>query len=755
MGIIGNTRVTSGESTPLVRGSPKSEHHHHHHGTVPSYVQRLYCYGSLFLMIGMTCLVTQQLLSSSTPSSLSSKISTLLVVPPERNYFPSAVSVHTPSNLWGAIKKPYPTGAFWTNLVVDNGDGVAVVLPYGVKCLLTGVQVSYSPTRRVVSNLFVRDTFDVDLEISAEEKYVKHEVASHDEFSVTMKFSFNGGEMRTPLVKGSPFISVIYTSKSGITPVIRSNTMKITAVEVREMSVPATNHWYNPFSGPSLNVNYYVVTLGNFQKWLVLFYSSDESLYSQPFFSWNAEENKLSGRAIPSATTVLVRVSILPTQELENAIQVLLQHGAVYPTGGHSTISEVHSGEVQIDQPAITHIEYHFHTAEVSKESAHQHLLMLALPHHLRVITAPVDGRNALLATSTTCDIAAVSAGGTELDMSMNSIPCLSPIYCMKGRLIPIAGKQWTLTYNSTLVRWIYPLSDTAPITTEHLSVIGQSLVDDVSVTFLEEPHDPYTVGKALARLSMLALIADNLGVILVIVDRFFNIIFFVDTGIAACREKALQEIQSNIMPWLTGTNIDRLLYDTTHGGVVPQQGLMDIQADFGSGLYNDHHFHYGYFLYTGAVLAKLSPAFFTPYQSFFDTLSRDICNPSLQDRFFPFARHKDMYDGHSWASGLFQQANGKNQESSSESVNAYYAVALYADITEQPKLRSFARSMLTMEIQSVQMYWHVSATTHVYDKVFGEALGMVGNVGALGKLPFCLMSKSCESILVTFHLNI
>ena len=45
----------------------------------------------------------------------------------------------------------------------------------------------------------------------------------------------------------------------------------------------------------------------------------------------------------------------------------------------------------------------------------------------------------------------------------------------------------------------------------------------------------------------------------------------------------------------------------------------------------------------------------------------RDICNPDPADPDFPFARHKDFFDGHSWASGLFQQANGKGQESSSE----------------------------------------------------------------------------------------
>jgi endo-1,3(4)-beta-glucanase len=206
-------------------------------------------------------------------------------------------------------------------------------------------------------------------------------------------------------------------------------------------------------------------------------------------------------------------------------------------------------------------------------------------------------------------------------------------------------------------------------------------------------------------------------------------------SGIAASREKALQEIQSGILPWLIGINADNFLYDLTYGGVVPQRGLLDAQADYGSGLYNDHHFHYGYFLYTGAVLAKLSPAFVTPYQAFFDTLAKDICNPFRQDKMFPFVRHKDMYDGHSWASGLFQQGNGKNQESSSEAVNAYYAVTLYAEATGQKDLCEFARVMLTMEIQAVQTYWHVTDGAHIYDDVFGQDLGMIGNVGAFGKL--------------------
>ncbi|CAM9873455.1 unnamed protein product, partial [Chrysoparadoxa australica] len=45
--------------------------------------------------------------------------------------------------------------------------------------------------------------------------------------------------------------------------------------------------------------------------------------------------------------------------------------------------------------------------------------------------------------------------------------------------------------------------------------------------------------------------------------------------------------------------------------------------------------------------------------------------------------RHKDFFSGHSWASGLFSQANGKSQESSSEAVNAYYGAYLFGVATK------------------------------------------------------------------------
>ena len=75
----------------------------------------------------------------------------------------------TPTKLWGDRKGPLPTGAFWTNFVVESGDAPANLHPYGIKCVEGGIQVSYNPTRRVVNELVISDPFDNDLQITADE----------------------------------------------------------------------------------------------------------------------------------------------------------------------------------------------------------------------------------------------------------------------------------------------------------------------------------------------------------------------------------------------------------------------------------------------------------------------------------------------------------------------------------------------------------------------------------------------------------
>ena len=125
---------------------------------------------------------------------------------------------------------------------------------------------------------------------------------------------------------------------------------------------------------------------------------------------------------------------------------------------------------------------------------------------------------------------------------------------------------------------------------------------------------------------------------------------------------------------------------------------LRDVNADFGNGHYNDHHFHYGYFLYAAPVAAHLDPLWGQSYTDKVQLLLRDIANPNAKDPYFPQFRHFDWYLGHSWASGIISSPNGKNQESTSEGVNAHFGIHLWGKATEHWPLAEMGESMMLME---------------------------------------------------------
>lgn len=553
-----------------------------------------------------------------------------------------------PTSLWGAVTKPYPTGAFWTNLVVRQGDGPVALHPYGIKCLDTGIHVSYGPTRRTVTQVSVLDTFATDLQIGSLETYTSRSLERYDNSSVTMAFTASTGKYRAYMVKGSPFVTVAFENT---TPVIQSPVMKISAVDARVR---------NNVAGVQ-----YIVSLGNFQKWLV--YCSEPVV-----LVW--KDNALSS---PLPIRGVIRVAVLPQLNSEAAFTTLMNYVSKYPTGVQTALS-YSTGATAVDRTATMTMTF------ITQGSGP--LLMYVLPHHARALA---------------------SGGQLETEESKLAQSTLTSIYSMKGKLRAIVADSWRLTYALPSVSWNYALAE--KLGTQQMDQIAYQLMQDVKVG-QPSSSDPYGFGKEIGRAARLALIADYLG-------------------IPEARTQAISTLESSFLPWVTGSNPNALVYDRIWGGIISSAGLADSQADYGSGWYSDHHFHYGYFIYGAAVLARLDTPFFDTYKGAFDALVRDVCNPDPSDADFPVARHKDFFDGHSWASGLFQQSNGKGQESSSEAVNAYYACHLYALATANKDLQWFSHFLLASEVQAAVLYWHMP-NEDVYDAPF-TASRMVGNIGA------------------------
>ena len=98
--------------------------------------------------------------------------------------------------------------------------------------------------------------------------------------------------MTTHLVKGSPFVTVLYDNA---TPVLKSNTMHITSVDARVVR-------------GSIGLQY-LVKLGNFQTWLI--YCSEPVA-----LVWS--DDKLTS---PNPINGYIRIAILPNQNIESSFK--------------------------------------------------------------------------------------------------------------------------------------------------------------------------------------------------------------------------------------------------------------------------------------------------------------------------------------------------------------------------------------------------------------------------------------------------
>ncbi|MDB6031786.1 MAG: glycoside hydrolase family 81, partial [Verrucomicrobiales bacterium] len=120
----------------------------------------------------------------------------------------------------------------------------------------------------------------------------------------------------------------------------------------------------------------------------------------------------------------------------------------------------------------------------------------------------------------------------------------------------------------------------------------------------------------------------------------------------------------------------------------------------------NDHHFHYGYFIKAAAEMARLDPAWAQRWKGMVNLLIRDIASPDRNDRLFPFMRAMDPYAGHSWASGHARFADGNNNESSSEAMNAWCGIILWGEATGDQAVRDLGIWLFTTEMNAINEYW-------------------------------------------------
>ncbi len=222
---------------------------------------------------------------------------------------------------------------------------------------------------------------------------------------------------------------------------------------------------------------------------------------------------------------------------------------------------------------------------------------------------------------------------------------------------------------------------------------------------------DTYWEGKFLGRLATLSGIAEM-------------------AGAPEIQKIFVDELKRRLENWLTASPGEAapLFYYNSNWGA-----LVGSKPSYGSDMpLNDHHFHYGYFIRAAAEVARLDPEWAKKWEPMILMLIRDIASPSRTDAMFPYIRCFDKYAGHSWASGDANFADGNNQESSSESLNAWYGMILWGETTGNKLVRDTGLALFNTERTAVEEYWFDVSGTNFPKDFPNVALGMIwGGKGA------------------------
>jgi endo-1,3(4)-beta-glucanase len=292
--------------------------------------------------------------------------------------------------------------------------------------------------------------------------------------------------------------------------------------------------------------------------------------------------------------------------------------------------------------------------------------------------------------STTTLDYTTAGGGGTLF----GALPQQDPAACTLGTFDTVDGTM-SLCSGSRL-SWSVPKVepaaslDVSKLGAQQRAELVAQLDKDIAGT-PPIPGDTYFGGKALARLANLLQLARGLGA---------------DGEAKTITNTLVAELKLWTDPQGCTTRQERcFVYDPV------LQGVVGLASSFGSEQFNDHHFHYGYFLYAAAIVADGNPGLVKQFAPVMTLLAADLASGQAS-KTFPQLRGFDPYSGHSWASGFAQFADGNNQESSSEAVAAWNGLALWAKAAGDAPLQKEAGWLLSSEAASALSQWVAFDTT-------------------------------------------
>ncbi|KAK9424160.1 putative Family 81 glycosyl hydrolase [Seiridium unicorne] len=462
-----------------------------------------------------------------------------------------------------------------------------------------------------------------------------------------------------PLVQGMAFVTAIY---SGCTPVISS------AVFFKQ--VTKSN------KGPKPGVTKYTMYLENGNTWHVYAYSPRGDT-----FDLNVVSNGYAKAAKPFNGIIQI------AKDPGGAETILDAASGTYPTG--VTLSGSVTGSKG---------SYSFNYAKAGITNTK--LLMYALPHHVDSFDSHT------------------SNGKTKVQLQTTT----------KGLATAVIGDYWTMVEPSMPIAMDFAPWDpeTGPkkvLKGLYISTIAPVALKEISQDMDKQSNQDsmYFGGKALAKFAHICYTVNDL------------------LGNKNLAQTGLNNLKSAFSRYALNRQQFPLYYESERtivlesglsltgkagawGGIVSSATYQtgNNGADFGNTYYNDHHFHYGYFILAAAIIGYLDPTWLTKTNiDYVNTLVRDIANPSSQDKYFPVSRNFDWYHGHSWAHGLYETLDGKDQESSSEDAMHAYAIKMWGNVSSNVNMEARGNLMLSIITRSLSNYYLYTSDNKVQPSNF------------------------------------
>ena len=565
--------------------------------------------------------------------------------------------------------KPIGTNKFYTNLLLGNQDFMVYPLPYGLywsKTSYYGFAVqhnnvsdrvfgSINTNNKGVASYYFNPTNNAELIFSA---------TSFSKDSMHMKVS-QMAELSALVTLSSSsndesnYLDIPLVQGMGfVTGIYNGNLTPLlnSLFGVKDLSLETSDALLS-------NVLKYRATLLNNVQWLIYVTLPDKDtdfkLEVEDFYNLKGSK---------PVDGLIIQVAIAP-EDNDNDKYYDAAAG-MYVTGA-TVLGSVSQG---------TAASYKFSYTTAGKSSSNNPIVF-ALPHHMDSLTgSALDALTGITVTSTTKGE-------------------------MTGFLTNELEFSETINQDVEFLPWTENMTGSLTYTKDQLELLASAankeLAANIAAT-VKNMNSNYFSGKVLDKYAQILLVVSE-----IIQDEEVT-------------KDALNAMKDAFKVFTQNKQYYPLMYDTKFGGVTStsaQDG--DPNADFGSAYYNDHDFHYGYFIHAAAIVGyvdkKLGGTWAQSNKDWVNSLVRDASNPSADDTYFPVSRMFDWFSGHSWATGLF--VTYKNIESSSESLHFAAAIKLWGKVVGDQSMEARGGLMISIMARSFNMYFYYKSDNTVEPK--------------------------------------